>query len=310
MGSDSPSSKKLNNEHINYYNNTSSGNEKFYNNFSSGNAPLNNIFIQETQLNQPSYQTTDTNQFNEDDINEFQNNEDYNNNNGQEINYDVKYSDQQLISKLSSFTQSIKIQESIFKANSGGQDPVFDAINVNLKEVLVEVFKKYQHNFVNGLLNYLNSSYLNIEQNLVSNLIQVENGYQVYTDKVMKEIAKIDKDKDLFKIEYLTILVIGKTGAGKSTLINEVLNLKPPNNAKENGTDIETMMITPYKNNYLRLVDTRGLELENYPAEKLIQDCIDYNDEQLRTKNFNNAIHCIWYCINGARLEPVEKKAI
>ena len=196
MGSDSPSSKKFNNEHINYNNNTSSGNEKFYNNFSSGNAPLNNNFIQETQLNQPSYQTTDTNQFNEDDINEFQNNGDYNNNNGQEINYDVKYSDQQLISKLSSFTQSMKIQESIFKANSGGQDPVFDAINVNLKEVLIEVFKKYQHNFVNGLLNYLNSSYLNIEQNLVSNLIQVENGYQVYTAKVMKEIAKIDKNKD------------------------------------------------------------------------------------------------------------------
>ena len=310
MGSDSPSSKKFNNEHINYNNNTSSGNEKFYNNFSSGNAPLNNNFIQETQLNQPSYQTTDTNQFNEDDINEFQNNGDYNNNNGQEINYDVKYSDQQLISKLSSFTQSMKIQESIFKANSGGQDPIFDAINVNLKEVLIEVFKKYQHNFVNGLLNYLNSSYLNIEQNLVSNLIQVENGYQVYTDKVMKEIAKIDKDKDLFKIEYLTILVIGKTGVGKSTLINEVLNLKPPNNAKENNKDIETMMITPYKNNYLRLVDTRGLELENYPAEKLVQDCINYKDEQLKTNNFNNAIHCIWYCINGARLEPVENKAI
>lgn len=313
MGSDSPSSKKLNNEHINYNNNTSSvneKNEKFYNNFSSGNTPLNNNFIQETQLNQPSYQTTDTNQFNEDDINEFQNNEDFNNNNGQEINYDVKYSDQQLISKLSSFTQSMKIQESIFKANSGGQDPVFDAINVNLKEVLIEIFKKYQQNFVNGLLNYLDSSYLNIEQNLVSNLIQVENGYQVYTDKVMKEIAKIDKNKDLFKIEYLHILVIGKTGAGKSTLINEVLNLKPPNNAKENNTDIQTMMITPYRNNYLKLVDTRGLELENYPSEKLVQDCIKYKDEQSRTNNYNDAIHCIWYCISGSRLESVEKNAI
>ncbi len=310
MGSDSPSSKKLNNEHINYNNNTSSVNEKFDNNFSSGNTPLNNNFIQETQLNQPSYQTTDTNQFNEDDINEFQNNEDFNNNNGQEINYDVKYSDQQLISKLSSFTQSMKIQESIFKANSGGQDPVFDAINVNLKEVLIEIFKKYQYNFVNGLLNYLNSSYLNIEQNLVSNLIQVENGYQVYTDKVMKEIAKIDKNKDLFKIEYLHILVIGKTGAGKSTLINEVLKLKEPNNAKENNTDIQTMMITPYRNNYLKLVDTRGLELENYPAEKLVQDCKNYKDEQSRTNDYNDAIHCIWYCISGPRLESVENKAI
>ena len=75
----------------------------------------------------------------------------------------------------------------------------------------------------------------------------------IYTDKVMKEIAKIDKNKDLFKIEYLTILVIGKKGAGKSTLINEILNLKPSNNAKENNKDIETMMITPCKNNYLKL---------------------------------------------------------
>ena len=279
MGSDSPSSKNTKDGYITYTNN---------------NIP---------PVNQ---------NFNEDDIYESnKSNENFNNNNGQEINYDLKYSDQQLISKLSKFTESTIIQESIFKKDAGSQDPVFDAINANQKEALIDVFKKYQQNFVNGLLNYLNSpSNLDIDRNLVSNLIQVENGYQVYTDKVMKEITKIDKNKDLFKIEYLTILVIGKTGAGKSTLINCVLDLKPPNNAKENNKDIETMKITAYKNNYLRLVDTRGLELKGYPAEKLIEDCIKYKDEQLKTNNFNNCIHCIWYCINGARLEPVENDAI
>ena len=245
-------------------------------------------------------------------INESSNNQ--NNINQDQIekdnnNYNVKYTDVELNNVLINSMNSINIKESIFGPKEGNQDPVFHDINEKQKVALTEVFKKYQHNYSNELNNYLNQVPLNVEPSLVSNLIQSENGYPVYTKKVLNEISKINDNKDKFKIKYLTVIVIGKTGVGKSTLINCILNLKGDEKAPENSIDRGTLNIKDYQNPeipYLRLVDTRGLELGTYNDNDLAVDCQNFIDSQLQTKDMNNFIHCIWYCLTGARLEKVE----
>ena len=77
-----------------------------------------------------------------------------------------------------------------------------------------------------------------------------------------------------------------------------MLKLEGNNRAPENATDSETFKITAYQSNeipFLRLVDTRGLELGQYDHIALLQDCSAYFNEQRRTKDFNKFIHCIWY---------------
>ena len=254
-------------------------------------------------------------------VNEYQNNNSTNTTNTtqnntkdeEENNYTLEYNDNDLMKMLSSFIENFKYQDSIYGLKEGNEDPVFNDINENQKKMLIDYFLKNKKNISNALLSFLNSKPLNVSNNIITDLMRSEDSYSIYEKKVIREIDKINRNKDLFKIKYLTILVVGKTGVGKSTLINEMLKLEGNNRAPENATDSETFKITAYQSNeipFLRLVDTRGLELGQYDHIALLQDCSAYFNEQRRTKDFNKFIHCIWYCVTGARLEKVELQAI
>ena len=126
----------------------------------------------------------------------------------------------------------------------------------------------------------------------------------------MREIEEINKKEESFKINNLTVLLVGKSGVGKSTLINKILRLKGENRAKTGTGNFQTTNIKAYKSDevpYLRLVDTRGIELnKNYGAQVIKNDSEKFIKEQLSTKDINNFVHCIWYCITGNRFEQVE----
>ncbi|MBR6875266.1 MAG: 50S ribosome-binding GTPase, partial [Bacteroidales bacterium] len=51
----------------------------------------------------------------------------------------------------------------------------------------------------------------------------------------MKEVLKIGKNREEFKINFLTVMLVGKSGVGKSTLINNLLKLDE-NERAETGT--------------------------------------------------------------------------
>ena len=281
-----------------------------------------NNFIPQQQVNsQPSNIGEGRYQFNQENLNENNSSSDdlnilnnaKNENNFEEKDFVSKYNDSELVNMLKNYIENFKNLDSIYAKKEGSQDPVFDAINENQKNILIDYFRKNKNEIARVLLNFLNSRSLNVGQNLISDLLQTENGYSVYEKKVLREIAKINENKDLFKIQYLTILVIGKTGVGKSTLINCALKLEGNEKAEENETDSQTYEIKDYtsaKVPYLRLVDTRGLELGSYDATALVKDCSVYFNKQKNANDMNKLIHCIWYCVTGARLEKVEEQAI
>lgn len=80
----------------------------------------------------------------------------------------------------------------------------------------------------------------------------------------------------MFKIKYLTIMIIGITGTGKSTLVNNLL-FDGEIHALEVVGKIGTLEpTTPYQNKkdvpYLRLIDTRGIELADAWSVNIILD--------------------------------------
>ena len=132
---------------------------------------------------------------------------------------------------------------------------------------------------------------------------------------------------------HYNILLLGRTGVGKSTLINVVLDLKGDKAAKENavkpetGTndeykyentikdkkDNEKKKFTPIEYNSekssLILLDTRGIELSNnYNIDIAMKDIKTFIEERnsLKTNNPDKFIHCIWYLVTGNRFEDSE----
>jgi len=141
----------------------------------------------------------------------------------------------------------------------------------------------------------------------------------IYNDENFKENIKeiknillkrnyIESLKKIVKNNF-NVLLVGCTGVGKSTLINEFLQLDKDKRAKESvGIPTKTEDFIPYKgkNNNINytLHDTNGI---TYTGEDSIEKKINNTLNQIKTriekKDPNKLIHCIWYCYNGTNIQ-------
>lgn len=126
------------------------------------------------------------------------------------------------------------------------------------------------------------------------------------TEKIAQDAINAISEK-IKNLNTLNIIVAGKTGVGKSTLINSVFRDKLAETGL--GKPVTEHMRRLGKDNVpLAIYDTRGFELGKDVQEKVKKEIIDTISAGLATKDINKAIHCIWYCINTAsnRVEPEE----
>lgn len=121
--------------------------------------------------------------------------------------------------------------------------------------------------------------------------------------KIMDEIKE-----NYSSLTTLNVVVIGKTGVGKSTLINSVFG----ENVAEVGLGrpvTQSIRKLEKEGTPLAIYDTPGLELQgDHSAENLLEQVTNLINEGIQSEDVNQAIHCIWYCINiaSSRVEPTE----
>lgn len=118
-----------------------------------------------------------------------------------------------------------------------------------------------------------------------------------------------EKVKQYFPVKHANGIIMGKTGVGKTTLLNAYFK-KPIDDGTGVGKS-QTMRIMPYHyGDSFTIYDTRGIEMEEYETTfNLVRDMI-MNSNALEDPEKH--IHFLWYCLNEAagRFEEWESQYI
>lgn len=110
------------------------------------------------------------------------------------------------------------------------------------------------------------------------------------------------------ELKILNVMVLGKTGVGKSTLINNMFSA----HLAETGVGKPvTKEIQKFEKPGLPLAiyDTPGLELDGSNAlEQLLEDVTAIIKSGRKSGDVNQMVHCLWYCIStpSHRFESAE----
>lgn len=115
-------------------------------------------------------------------------------------------------------------------------------------------------------------------------------------------------EAEVEKMPPVNILIAGKTGVGKSTLINNVFREKLADTGIGKPVTKHLRRITK-EGIPIVLYDTRGLELQEKIQKQVMREIFDLVEQN---KNSREAIHAVYYCIqaNSSRIEDTEIELI
>ena len=149
-----------------------------------------------------------------------------------------------------------------------------------------------------------------------------EKGNETGTELQVVELLKDSVDASTGEITYseyeskkninkekVNIIVAGKTGVGKSSLINYIFGKEV---AKVGDGQPVTQEIQEYdlENDNITLFDTKGIEAKDY--EKTLDNIKKYLELRQDSPDENDEIHIAWLCISerGDRVEEADRELL
>ena len=185
-----------------------------------------------------------------------------------------------------------------------------DIIRNNFLSTMKEKISR-TYNIIEKLLNEYSPSSL---KTLLQNVTLKEKLKDILIFASKNEIEKILLIS-YEKCDHFNIILIGKTGIGKSTLINGVFEFPKDGGAKTGDGKPITQEYEEFisdKRKYLRLIDSRGIEMGENGVDAVFNSTKELIEKRARDGDPDKLIHCIWYCFRSSdlRFENIEKETL
>ena len=183
--------------------------------------------------------------------------------------------------------------------------------DTNISQSLI--LKECENDFDNLNVNYCIKEIENIKisediEELFINLFESENIKEMFIEIILENIKIFKYNKN---VNCYNIQIIGKTGVGKSTLINSLLRTDLAFTSFGRIGTYETQEFTNEKFPFIKFIDTRGTELsESNNIKKVEENTLNYIEKKLSDEDPSKTIHCLFYCINSNRFEDIESKVL
>ena len=190
-----------------------------------------------------------------------------------------------------------------------------EALEMEFTEGICEIvksFSKEEENWINSLigpeLDFKFSNLKNKLGDLFDKLFDSENIIKNINEQFIKIIKTSFNQKDLEKMNFI---VIGNSGVGKSTLINEILGEKL---AMEGNGTRTTTKCQKYESKlvpFITILDTMGTEIgSGHKLSDVLEETLNKIMKQLDSNDPNDHVHCILYCTNSNRFFEDELEVI
>ncbi len=155
--------------------------------------------------------------------------------------------------------------------NDEDYDGTYIKFQNKVKDLFNDIYKNNPtliDNIIKSLLNNDRFEIIpTIGNNLITQIFKNEKYDLLCENDLLNELESISKDDEKFKINHLTILLVGRKDVGKTTLIKYLLKLSDDeiNKTINNNKNKFFIPFTSRKVNYLKIIEARGIGFdENY----------------------------------------------
>ena len=144
--------------------------------------------------------------------------------------------------------------------------------------------------------------------NLFDILYENEKVVKKINDKFINIIKTSFTKKELNKMNFI---IIGSSGVGKSTLINEIFGEQLAQEGKGKRTTVKSTKYESKLVPFLSLLDTMGTEIgTGHRLIDVLEETLDEITNKLKSNDPNEHIHCILYCTTYNRFFKDELEVI